>query len=123
MLNYKIIIILILILFLILIYKKNILKENFFDFNGDHDHKIDTFNLYIEFYYKDTCDISRQFMYGCCKPLDKTNNKLTDSDYYTEKIEKLELMSTENNSFYPDSGYTIETLESKKDVLIRMETH
>ena len=45
--------------------------------------KIINIKLYIEFYYKDTCAISRQFLYGCCKPYAENEeaNKLKDQVY------------------------------------------
>ena len=76
MTNNKKIIIFILVLFLILIFRKKQFLEKFFDEQYKHRNYIskDTLhggndmNIYIEFYYKDTCSVSKQFLYGCCKP-------------------------------------------------------
>ena len=76
MTNIKKIIIFVLVLFLILIFRRKRLLENFFDekykdsiyLDKDLAHSNEVTNIYIEFYYKNTCSISRQFLYGCCKP-------------------------------------------------------
>ena len=93
MTNIKKIIIFVLVLFLILIFRRKRLFENFFDekyldsnyLSKDTLHTGDVTNIYIEFFYKDSCSISRQFLYGCCKPYnekDKELNELKDDDFY-----------------------------------------
>ena len=73
--NINKVLIVILVLFLIILFRKKNIFEKFFDekyllndfMNKDFAHSNLSSNIYIEFYYKDGCSISRQFMYGCCK--------------------------------------------------------
>lgn len=94
MTNIKKVVIFILVLFLILIFKRRRQIENFFDqkyieqsfTRPDVNHASDLININVEFFYKDTCTISRQFLYGCCKPYneqDKDANKLQLNNIYS----------------------------------------
>jgi hypothetical protein len=94
MTNIKKIIIFILVLFLILIFKRRKQLENFFDqkyiggefLNNDVNHSADLININVDFFYKDACSISRQFLYGCCKPYnekERNRNKLKQRDIYS----------------------------------------
>ena len=98
MLNLKKVLIVILVLFLILIVKKRNVLEKFFY----AEKTLDTNSIYIEFFYKETCAKSRQFLHGCCTP---TNNA-------GEKEEKYR----EDNSCMPQDYFTENNWSQKKNL-------
>jgi len=94
-----------------MVRKSNIL-EKFFDeryiggaFDDPNlDHANLQSNIYIEFYYKDTCAKSRQFLYGCCRPYSENEdgNKLdfSDNQYYSVEKKEPSMVNMESNSLY-----------------------
>ncbi len=112
MISMKKILIVILVLFLILMVRKSNILEKFFDqryiegaFDDPNlDHSNLQNNIYIEFYYKDTCAISRQFLYGCCKSYseDESKNKLdfNDKEYYSIESKDPSMVEMSSNSLY-----------------------
>lgn len=108
--NINKVLIVILVLFLIILFRKKNIFEKFFDekyllndfMNKDFAHSNLSSNIYIEFYYKDGCSISRQFMYGCCKAYGTTQNAntITDSDIYSIEKKGPSNVSMSSNSLY-----------------------
>ena len=117
--NLKKILIVILVLFLILIVRKSNIMERFYDeryldddfMEKDFSHADLQSNIYVEFYYKESCAISRQFMYGCCKPYSENPllNKLTPGKTYSVEKKDPSMVSMSSNSLY-DSNYSEEKM-------------
>ena len=97
MLNLKKVLIVILVLFLILIVKKRNVLEKFFY----TEKTLIQDSIYIEFFYKETCAKSRQFLHGCGTP---TNNA---GEKNTEKYR-------EDNSCMPEDYFTPTTHYAQK---------